>query len=245
MNLSDIDHHLYASLSGARSPDTITQLVKAHLEQGGSANVRVRENGGLYSALGMCCHKMAPDAVNLLLDAGAKPHWPKKTLSTKYLTGSEDDVYEGLNADCLGIAAEMLGGWIVEHEESGALVSDKFENCALIVKALIGAGANPSRPDPAHGKLPLDSLFVQLIEDFDELSTECERAIENIIIEFAHASKTLDLAGEGSWSALPFSDLDWADAYPSLAGRVKARAQVGVLKKDTQQTPRARPSKRL
>lgn len=245
MKLTDIEHRLYVSLSNARESDAIPQLIKSYLDQGGSANLRVRETGALYSALGMCCHKNSHEAVCLLVNAGAKPHWPKKSLSTKYLTGSDEEEYEGLNADCLGISAEMLGGWIVENEESGAIVLEKFEGYVSIIKTLIEAGADPTRPDPAHGRLPLDSLMIQLIEEIDQLSEESGRMLENVIVEFARASKSLDVAAKGSWNRLPFSDLDWAEAYPSLAERVKARAQESVLQNNTQSTPGVSRRKRL
>jgi hypothetical protein len=248
MSISIEQHALYLKLSNYTTPEKMEAFVEAFLETGGDPDIYIRNPNAFQSVLGMCCHRAATGAVHRLLAAGASVHWPRKSLTQKTLTGSAEEQYEGLNVDALGITLEMLGGYLVEHAERDrgkhVPLSEKVGGFLEITRALLLAGADPTRPDPAHGRKPLDGLMVQLMEETSSpLDKEIHAALDEVVFMLAHHSNCLNEAARGKWRDSPVSDFDWAEEYPEVVRSVRARAQQEMLHIQTPSKPGSRKSR--
>lgn len=251
MGISVEQHTLYTRLSNTHDIEKMELLVEEFIDKGIDPNIHIKYPNEFQSVLGICCHRSATGAVHRLLAAGAKPHWPRKAISSISLTGGGgEDQYEGLSVDALGVTLEMLGGYLVEHAESERApqmsLTEKVGGFVEITRALLLAGADPTRDDPAHGRKPLDSLMMQLLEDTSSPPDKQSHAIlEDVLFLLTKYSSQLEAASEGKWKGSPLSDLDWADEYPALVKSVSTLAQKELLRATTPSRQRSGCKARL
>ena len=233
------DKRMSELLSGVVSGEEYDRRVRLHLANGGSPDLYSCRPNHLHSVLGLACHRGRLDLVMELLAAGAQAHWPEDRVSRRKW-GEGGQSYDGVLLDPLGVCLDMLDAYCREEVPGEGWVPDKtqarLDEYVAIAKALIAAGADPLRKDPAYRVPPMDRL--QPCLERDDLPPAVVEVFLDLMLHVAQSVPfpAMEHMARGQWKKLKFISAKWTGEQPVVAAKLAALAQARCL---SEQSPAA------
>lgn len=218
---------LWIALDGSwTDEEDVIATVKGALEDGADPNLMLREFGNFRSAMTLACINNSIRVANILLDAGALPHWAgdDTDIDTIDLCGEEDVGYSGHPTDPLVVVAGKLA-WVLGEYAAG----EEGQILALdaLARRLIERGAPIKRPDPAIARTPLDHLLIDFTDAGGDAQVPLVRQIlGDLMFDGAMAvdPQSAQYIVDRQWKKLPFWGWEWHEDFPELADYLGSRA---------------------
>lgn len=211
------------------------------ISQGAPVNAMQRVAHKFNTALGEACFQGRDQVVRFLLTQGANPHWPGEAeIPQGLLAGDEYGCYEGIEADPLGVAMSEMT-WVLAEESlhsTDPQYPEKYRIGVSIVNQLLDAGADPTRPDPARFRTPIESMLLILIENPHYQAKALNTAGGIFLRLIENQPGWVARIAQGHFDVLGIGWLgDMRAEHPALAQRLQQVATARLLEQATPTTP--------
>lgn len=214
--------------------DEAANEVAKLIQEGANPNFMIREPNHFLYPVSAAANRGWHRAIELLLDAGGRVHWPtdEVDIDQDELSGHEDEPYKGYPCDPLGCAMDSLAWWLVEYDLRNH--PNEAQNLHQTIRMLIERGADPNRIDPATAKTSVQTMMITLNDNYHNAPIqpkEAELIADILMLTLSQKTKARQLCNIAAGDFSKFNDLNtkFFEAQPHISGAMVSIAEKALL----------------